>query len=115
MQLLASARSPARSRGDLRRVKFPARRSFHIDLNRRVERYFEGSARSRHGGWGMGLKSAAMISWLATSYGVLMFTRVSAWQAALLAISIALAVAGGGLFALHHANHCGTSSSAPAN
>jgi linoleoyl-CoA desaturase len=84
-------------------------------LNRRVESYFEGSARSRHGGWAMGLKSAAMLAWLATSYGVLMFAHVRAWEAALLAVSVGLAMAGVGFSVMHDANHGGTSSSARTN
>jgi linoleoyl-CoA desaturase len=115
MQLLSSARSRGRSPGDLRRVKFPPRRSFHSDLNRRVDQYFEGSARSRHGGWAMGLKSIAMISWLAASYAVLLFAPVRAWEAVLLAVSIGFALAGVGFSVMHDANHGGTSSSARAN
>src|SRR5256885_5057670 len=115
MQMLSTDRSRGRSPGNLRRVKFPARRSFHIDLNRRVERYFEGSARSRHGGWAIGLKTVAMISWLLTSYGVLMFAHVRPWEAVLLAISISFAMAGVGFSVMHDANHGGTSTSARTN
>jgi len=100
---------------DLRRVRFPARRSFHTDLKRRVEDYFEGAGRSRHGGWAMGAKSAAMLAWLATSYALLMFADVRAWEAALLSISIGLAMAGVGFSVMHDANHGGTSSSARTN
>ena len=52
---------------DLQRVRFPARHSFHTDLVRRVEQYFEGTGRSRHGGWMIGAKAAALIAWLAAS------------------------------------------------
>src|SRR5207248_1911463 len=74
-----------------------------------------GAARSRHGGWAMGAKSAVMLAWLATSYAVLMFAHVQAWQAALLSISIGLAMAGVGFSVMHDANHGGTSSSARMN
>jgi len=100
---------------DLQRVRFPPRRSFHAELKRRVEDYFEGAARSRHGGWAMGAKSAVMLAWLATSYAVLMFAHVQAWQAALLSISIGLAMAGVGFSVMHDANHGGASSSARMN
>ena len=100
---------------DLQRVRFPARRSFHVDLKRRVEDYFEGAARSRHGGWAMGAKSAAMLAWLATSYALLMFAHLPAWGIALSSVSIGLAMAGVGFSVMHDANHGGTSSSARTN
>jgi linoleoyl-CoA desaturase len=95
---------------NLQRVRFPARSSFHLDLKRRVEDYFEGAARSRHGGWAMALKSAAMIAWLATSWALLMFLPVRPWEAALLSVSVGLAMAGVGFSVMHDANHGGSSS-----
>lgn len=100
---------------ELQRVRFPASRSFHADLKRRAEEYFEGSSRSRHGGWAMGAKSAAVIAWLAVSYSLLMFVPLHAWQAVLLSISMGLAMAGVGFSVMHDANHGGTSSSARLN
>src|SRR2546421_5152197 len=100
---------------DLQKVRFPAHRPFHADLKRRVEDYFEGAARSRHGGWAMGVKSAAMLGWLGISYAVLMFAHVRVWEAALLTLSIGLAMAGVGFSVMHDANHGGTSSSARMN
>ena len=100
---------------DLQKVRFPAHRPFHADLKRRVEDYFEGAARSRHGGWAMGVKSAAMLGWLGISYAVLMFAHVRVWEAALLTLSIGLAMAGVGFSVMHDANHGGTSSSARTN
>src|SRR3989442_156426 len=102
-------------RTDVQRVRFPARRSFHADLKRRVEDFFEAGASSRHGGWAMGIKSAAMLAWLGGSYALLMFTPVGAWEAALLTVSIGLAMAGVGFSVMHDANHGGTSSSARMN
>src|SRR6266851_979588 len=99
----------------LQRVRFPARSSFHLDLKRRVEDYFEGAARSRHGGWAMALKSAAMIAWLATSWALLMFLPVRPWEAALLSLSVGLAMAGVGFSVMHDANHGGSSSSPRVN
>ena len=100
---------------DLQRVRFPARHSFHTDLVRRVEQYFEGTGRSRHGGWMIGAKAAALIAWLAASYAILMFVPLHAWQAALLSVSVGLAMAGVGFSVMHDANHGGTSSSAHVN
>src|SRR5438132_13449961 len=97
---------------ELAHVRSPAGGSFHADLNRRVEEYFEGAARSRHGGWAMAAKSVAMVAWLAGSYAVLMFTHVQGWVAVLLSISIGLAMAGVGFSVMHDANHGSTSSRA---
>src|SRR5207302_11315027 len=90
---------------DWQRARFPARHSFHTDLARRVEQYFEGTGRSRHGGWMIGAKAAALIAWLAASYAVLMFVPLHAWQAALLSVSVGFAMAGVGLSVLPAANH----------
>src|ERR1700737_1270556 len=97
---------------ELQRVRFAARGSFHADLRRRVEEYFEGGARSRHGGWAMGAKSAALLAWLPGSYAPLMFAPVRALGGALLTVSIGLAMAGVGFSVMHDANHGGFSSSA---
>jgi linoleoyl-CoA desaturase len=102
-------------RNDLQRVRFPKHRAFHADLERRVEDYFEGAGRSRHGGWPMGAKSAVMLGWLATSYALLMFADVGRLEAALLSVSIGLAMAGVGFSVMHDANHGGSSSSARIN
>jgi len=95
------------------RVRFHARGAFHDDLNRRVDAYFEG--RSRHGGWPLGAKSAIMLSWLAGSWGLLMFAPLQAWVAALLSLSVGLAMAGVGFSVMHDANHGGSSSSERVN
>jgi linoleoyl-CoA desaturase len=100
---------------NLERVRFPARRSFHADLKSRVEAYFEGAARSRHGGWAMGAKSSAILAWLVGSYALLMFVHLQAWAAALLSVSIGLAMAGVGFSVMHDANHGATSSNTRAN
>src|SRR5438477_6455570 len=97
---------------DLQKVRFPAHRPFHADLKRRVEDYFEGAARSRHGGWAMAVKSAVMLAWLWGSWAVLMFAHVRPWEAVLLSVSVGLAMAGVGFSVMHDANHGGTSSSA---
>jgi linoleoyl-CoA desaturase len=100
---------------NLQRVRFPERSAFHLDLKRRVEEHFEGAARSRHGGWAMGAKSALMIAWLAASWALLMFVPLRAWEAALLSVSVGLAMAGIGFSVMHDANHGGASSSSRVN
>jgi linoleoyl-CoA desaturase len=99
---------------EVRRVRF-TQGSFHADLKHRIEAYFEGSGRSRHGGAAMGLKSATMLGWLFGSWGVLVFAPVNGWQAALLAISVGLAMAGVGFSVMHDANHGGYSKSPRVN
>jgi len=100
---------------DLEQVRFPPGSSFRADLQRRVSDYFEGSARSRHGGWAMAAKTAFMLAWLAGSYGLLLFAPLEAWQAVLLSVSVGLAMAGIGFCVQHDANHGGTSSNARLN
>src|SRR3954466_4934418 len=95
----------------LNRVRFPERSAFHSDLNLRVEGYFEGVGRSRHGGWRMGAKSAALLAWLAASWFLLMFAPLHAWEAILLSMSVGFAMAGVGFSVMHDANHGGTSAS----
>ena len=97
------------------RVRFPERSAFHDELNRRVDGYFEGSGRSRSGGWRMGAKSAILFCWLAGSWALLMFAPVHAWEAVLLAISVGLAMAGVGFSVMHDANHGGTSANGRVN
>ena len=72
---------------------------------RRVDEYFEASARARHGGWPIAVKIAAMLSWLVLSWVLLMFADPGPWLAALLSVSIGLAVAGVGFCVMHDANH----------
>lgn len=97
------------------RPKFESGSPFQVDLTRRVRAYFEGSDRSRHGGFPMALKSLTLLSWLAGSYLALMFAHPAAWLAALLGISVGLAMAGIGFCIMHDASHGATSSSGRLN
>jgi linoleoyl-CoA desaturase len=63
----------------------------------------------------MAAKSAVMLAWLAASYGLLMFAPLHAWEAAVLSVSVGLAMAGVGFCVMHDANHGGTSSSTRLN
>ena len=58
----------------------------------------------------MWLKTALLFAWLIGSYAAAMFANVSSWQAALLVVSIGLAMAGIGFWVMHDANHCAYSS-----
>jgi linoleoyl-CoA desaturase len=87
------------------RVHFPAAGKFHADLKRRVDDYFRRTGRSPRGGWAMRAKTAAMLAWLGGSYLLLLLANPAPWQAALLAVSVGLAMAGVGFDVMHDANH----------
>jgi linoleoyl-CoA desaturase len=53
----------------------------------------------------MYLKSAVILVWFAASWALLVFVASTWWQAALLAISLGLAMAGIGMCIQHDANH----------
>lgn len=95
------------------KVHFTAGGSFQADLMQRVHEYFE--ERPRHGGWAIAVKIAVMLSWLALSWALLMFANPGPWTAALLSVSMGLAVAGVGFCVMHDANHGAASSSARVN
>jgi len=95
------------------RVDFQPPGAFHADLKRAVDEHLRRSGRPSRGGWAMGAKTAVMIAWLAGSYLALLLLPVPGWAAALLAVSIGLAIAGVGFNIMHDANH-GTLSSRPA-
>src|SRR6185312_8093518 len=95
--------------------RFSAGGAFQSDLNRRAHAYFEGAARSRHGGSAIARKIFAMLAWLSASWAVLMFVRLPFWAAALLCVSVGLAMAGVGFSVMHDANHDATSSNRGVN
>ena len=87
------------------RVQFPSGSTFHADLKARVESYFDSTGRAAHGGWAMVLKTAILGAWLLGSYLLVLFADVGPALAALLTISIGLAMAGIGFGVMHDANH----------
>src|SRR2546427_3523439 len=95
------------------RVRFPVSGPFHADLKRRVEAYFSG--RTPHGGWRMRVKTAVLLAWLGGTWAVAMFVPVSGAEAALLAISMGLAMAGVGLSGMPGANPGSYSKDPPIN
>jgi linoleoyl-CoA desaturase len=78
---------------------------FRRDLEARVASHFDSSGRSRQGSWRLYLKTAILLSWLAGSYVVLVWGATAWWQAAPLAISLALAMAGVGFNIQHDGSH----------
>jgi linoleoyl-CoA desaturase len=79
--------------------------AFRRDLEGRVAAYFEQSGRSRRGSWRLYLKTFILIGWFAASYLALVLAAGTWWQALLLAISLALAMAGIGFNIQHDGNH----------
>src|SRR3989442_394376 len=69
---------------DLQRVRFPARHSFHTDLARRVEQYFQGTGGSRHGGWMIRARNAPVLPPPADPPTPLVFRSLPVREAALL-------------------------------
>ena len=86
-------------------VRFLSGSTFHTDLKARVQAYFDGTGRDEHGGWAIRLKTAILAAWLLGSYALALFADVGPLLAALLTISIGLAMAGIGFGVMHDANH----------
>ena len=98
------------------RVRFSRDDGFHADLKRRVGAYFDATGRARSGGAAMYAKTGVILAWFAASYGLLLaFGGASAWLAAALTVSLALATAGIGFSVMHDANHGATSRSRRVN
>jgi linoleoyl-CoA desaturase len=88
------------------RVRFPRDDGFHLALKRQVAAHLEATGRPRWGGGAMHAKTAAILGWFACSYALLLlWGGASAWLAAALTLSIALATAGIGFSVMHDANH----------
>lgn len=87
------------------RLKFPRDEAgFLNELRRRVDVYF-ADGRSRRDCWRMYLKTAVILSWLATSYAMLVFVVPTWWLAAPLAISLAFAISAVGFSIQHDGSH----------
>ena len=86
-------------------VRFLSGSLFHRDLKARVQAYFDDAGRELHGGWAIRRKTAILVAWLAASYALALFAPVGPLLAALLTISIGLAMAGIGFGVMHDANH----------
>ena len=86
-------------------LKFQPKTEFHRALCERVNQYFAESGRSRRSSSAMLGKTFFMLAWLAVTYVLLVFVVSSPWLIALLAASMALAIAGVGFTVQHDANH----------
>jgi linoleoyl-CoA desaturase len=85
--------------------RFGPAAGFHAELKNRVEEYFVRTGGSQHGGFRLGLKAIIITIWLAASYCLLVFGAETWWQAALLALSLGLAMAAVGFNIQHDGNH----------
>jgi linoleoyl-CoA desaturase len=85
--------------------KFGPAAGFQAELKKRVEEYFVRTGRSQHGGFRLGLKAIIITAWLIASYSLLVFGAQTWWQAALLALSLGLAMAAVGFNIQHDGNH----------
>jgi len=97
------------------KVKFGRDGGFHAELKHRVAEYFRESGRSPQGGLRMYVKSGTILLWFAASYALLVFAASTWWQAALLSLSLSLAIAGTGFAIQHDANHGAYSRKAAVN
>lgn len=75
------------------------------ELRRRVAQYFDENEIDRHGGWRMVFKSLVIMSWAVGSYLAMLLWAESWWVLGLLAISLALALAGIGFCVQHDGGH----------
>ncbi len=87
------------------RIKFQGDDPFYRDVKARVARYFEMTGRREHDCPQTYLKSAIIITWVATSYLLLLFAATAWWQAIPLAVSLGLAVAALGFNIQHDGGH----------
>ena len=85
--------------------KFPSDSAFYVELRRRVDEYFATTGRSKRDCRPMYRKTAIILSWFAASYCLLVFTSLSWWAAAPLAISLSLSMAAIGFNVQHDGGH----------
>ena len=98
------------------RVRFPRDEGFHATVKRRAGAHLEATGRARWGAGAMHAKTATILGWFAASYAaLLLWGGSSAWLAAALTLSLALAMAGIGFSVMHDANHGAYSRSARVN
>jgi linoleoyl-CoA desaturase len=91
------------------RVRFPGSAAFQVALKHRVDEYFRGEQVSRRDAPRMYVKTALILAVAFGSYALLMFGAVAWWQGVILAIALALGMAGIGFGVQHDANHGGYS------
>jgi linoleoyl-CoA desaturase len=78
---------------------------FYTELKARAREHVSDPGHARTAHRRLYLKSAVMVAWAAASWTLLMFVASGWWQAALLTLSLGLALAGIGFNVTHDANH----------
>jgi linoleoyl-CoA desaturase len=86
-------------------LKFARADEFQKTLKRRVDRYFQFTGLSPHDNPRMYLKTAIILTWLASSYVLLVFFASAWWVAIPLAISMGLSMAAVGFNIQHDGGH----------
>src|SRR5690349_9421701 len=96
--------APVRRDAEGPKPKFDRDTGFFKELKRRIDDSFELTRLDRRDSPRMYLKTAVILLWFGASYGLLVFAAVTWWQGVLLAVSLALAIAGIGFSIQHDAN-----------
>lgn len=92
--------------GDHPRPKFAKdEQGFHDELKRRVAAYFAESGRRERDTLGMYLKTAVILAWFATAYGLLVFGVTVWWLAVPLALAVAIGITAIGFNIAHDGGH----------
>lgn len=97
------------------RPEFTGGGDFYAELKQRVNAYVADPARERKARRALHRKALVLFSWAGLSWYLLVFQTSAWWQAVLLVISLALAVAGIGFAVVHDANHGSWSTNAKRN
>jgi len=97
------------------KLTFARDSGFHGAVKRRVHAYFERTGLSQRDSPRMYFKTVVLLFWFGASYALLVFAATTAWQGALLSLSLALAMAGVGFAIQHDANHGAYSDRAAVN
>jgi linoleoyl-CoA desaturase len=94
---------------------FASSSGYYAELKARVEEHFARLGRSPYGGARLLLKAAVVLAWTVLSYALLVFAASTWWQAVLLALSLALAIAAIGFNIQHDGGHGAVSEHRPLN
>ncbi len=89
----------------MRRLKFTGDKEFYVELNRRVDLHMTNNGRRERDCPEMYLKTAIILATFIASYGLLVFTSSTWWQALPLAVVLAFATAAIGFNIMHDASH----------
>jgi len=97
------------------RIDFDGGGEFYTDLKARVRAQLAQPGRERRAHQRMYVKTATLVAWAAISWILLVFAATTWWHAAILCVSLGLALAGIGFSVTHDANHGSYSSSRNVN